>query len=96
MEYGEMVLIEVDDFRSIVAEKGFNMREVTECMRGVYVNSDYLSKRLKKGSMPIDVLRAACEVINENPEDFIIEEEYDLSTVPTHQLMEELHRRAAI
>ena len=91
MDMGEMVQIYTDLFRDAVAERGFTLREVIHLMHSYMLNSSYLSHRLKKGSVPVNVFRAACEVIGVDFRDYCVE--YDLSEVPTYQLEAEFKER---
>lgn len=90
-DLGEIVAIHKDMFKQAVAEQGFNMREVNALMKSYCMNEDYLTHRVKKGTCPIKVFRAACEVIGVNYKDYVVE--YDLSDVPTYQLSDELKAR---
>ena len=91
MELGEMVEVWVGGFREIVTDKGYTLRDVVALMKSYMLNVDYLQKRLKKGSVPINVFKAACKVIDVDFRDYVIE--YDLSCVPTYQIQDELKRR---
>lgn len=92
MDLGEIVEIWVDGFRDIVAEKGYTLRGVMALMKSYMLNEDYLQKRLRKGSVPVNVFKAACKVIDVDFKDYVIE--YDLSGVPSYQMEDELKRRA--
>jgi hypothetical protein len=93
-DLGEIIEINADALRFSIEERDFTMREVTGLIHGIYVNPDYISKRLKKGSMPIDVLVEVCRVIGENWQDFV--EPFDLRAVPSYQMIEELQKRGEI
>ena len=90
-DLGEIVLIEADALRKDIESAGFTMREVTDVLKGIYLNSDYVSHRIKKGSMPEKVLKAVCEVINKKYTDYIVQ--FDLSEVSSWQMKQELKSR---
>jgi hypothetical protein len=89
----EDTIVEVDSeaIRQAVEEEGLSLRDVTNMMVGIKVNPDYLSKRLKKSSMPMNVLNEVCRIVKRPIEDFAIP--YDLSAVPSYQMIEELMKR---
>jgi hypothetical protein len=91
MVLGEMVEIHTDLFKQAVVDNGFTMRGVVALMKSWAVNEDYLTKRLKRGSVPINVFKSACEVIGVDFHDYVVE--YDLTDVPAYQMEEELARR---
>ena len=93
-ELGEIVEIDAVSLRKTIEERGFTLREVNDLMSEIYVNPDYLSKRLKKGSMPICVLTEVCRIIGKQVDEYAIP--YDLSGVPSYQMIEELRKRGEI
>ena len=93
-DLGEIIEINADALRFSIDERDFTMREVNDLMQGIYVNPDYISKRLKKGSMPLNVLVEICRIIGENWQDYV--EPFDLRAVPSYQMIEELRKRGEI
>ena len=93
-DLGEIIEINADALRFSIEERDFTMREVAGLIHGIYVNPDYISKRLKKGSMPMDVLIEVSRVIGENWQDYV--EPFDLRAVPSYQMIEELRKRGEI
>lgn len=91
MDLGEMVQIYPEPFKQAVVDNGFSMRGVVSLMKSYMLNEDYLTKRMKRGSVPINVFKAACKVIGVDFHDFVVE--YELSDVPAYQMEEELARR---
>ena len=91
MNLGEMVEIHVDLFKQAVVDNGFTMRGVLALMKSYALNKDYLTKRMTRGSVPINVFKAACKVVGVDFHDFVVD--YDLSDVPAYQMEEELARR---
>lgn len=89
----EDTIVEVDSeaIRQAVEEEGLSLRDVTNMMVGIKVNPDYLSKRLKKRSMPTSVIYEVSRILSRPIEDFVVP--YDLSNVPSYQMIEELNRR---
>lgn len=94
MELGEIVEIHKDLFRKAVEERGFSLRGVLALMKSYCLNEDYLSHRIKKGTIPINVFVAACKIIDVDFKDYIVE--YDLSAVPSYQMIDELRERGMI
>ena len=90
-DLGEIVDVCTKEFRAEVEARGFTMRGVVALMKSYTLNESYLNHRMKKGSVPINVFRAACEVIGVDFHDYVMV--YDLSEVPTYQLEEELDAR---
>ena len=92
MNLGEFVEIHKDLFKEAVVDCGFSMQGVVALMKSYNtLNESYLSHRVAKGSVPINVFKAACKVIGVDFHDFVVE--YDLSDVPAYQMEEELLRR---
>jgi hypothetical protein len=60
-------------------------------MDSYILNESYLTHRIAKGSVPINVFKAACKVIGVDFHDYVVE--YDLSDVPMFQMEEEIKRR---
>jgi hypothetical protein len=91
MDLGEIVEIYAKEFKEEVIARGFTFRGVVALMKSYMLNENYLTHRLAKGSVPINVFRAACEVVGVDFHDYVVE--YDLSDVPTYQIEEEIERR---
>lgn len=91
MNLGEIVDIHTQLFKDAVIERGFSMQGVVALMKSYTLNESYLSHRVAKGSVPINVFKAACKVIGVDFHDFVVE--FDLSDVPAYQMEEELSRR---
>jgi hypothetical protein len=91
MNLGEFVEIHKDLFKEAVVERGFSMQGVVALMKSYTLNESYLSHRVAKGSVPINVFKAACKVIGVDFHDYVVD--FDLSDVPSYQMEEELERR---
>ena len=91
MDLGEIVEIYAKEFKEEVIARGFTFRGVVALMKSYMLNNSYLTHRLAKGSIPINVFKAACEIIGVDFNDYVVE--YDLSDVPTYQIEEEIKRR---
>lgn len=92
-DLGEIVQIHSDMFKQAVIDNGFSMQGVLALMKSYALNESYLNHRVAKGSVPINVFKAACKVIGVDFHDYVVE--FDLSDVPTYQMEEELARRKA-
>lgn len=91
MDLGEIVQIHADLFKEEVIARGFTMRGIIALMDSYILNESYLTHRMAKGSVPINVFKAACKVIGVDFHDYVVE--YDLSDVPMFQMEEEIKRR---
>ena len=93
MDLGEIVQIHAGMFKKAIEDSGYSSRDVVALMKSYCLNNSYISHRISKGSIPINVLKAACEVLDMDYKDFCVE--YDLSDVPTYQLEDEIKARKA-
>lgn len=93
MNLGEMVEIHADLFKQAVIDNGFTMSGVLVLMKSYPLNESYLTHRVSKKSVPINVFKDACKVVGIDFREYVVE--YDLSDVPAYQMEEELARRKA-
>jgi hypothetical protein len=93
-DLGEMIQIDGESLRADIEAQGYSMRQVLDEARGIYLEADYLSHRIRKGSIPEKVLKAVCDVIAIPHTEYIIK--YDLSDVSSWQMREELKKRGRL
>jgi hypothetical protein len=91
---GEIVAIDPDLLREDIERSGYSMAEMTEVLRGYYFDKSYISHRLRKGKMPVNVLKEICRNLNKNYEDYLLK--FDLSDVSSEQMIRELKERGRI
>ena len=92
MAISDYVFVDGAAFKKDISAKNYTLRGISKGIK-LKEDSDYLSHRLAKGSLPMHILVDACRFVGINYEDYLLEPEWDLSEVPTYQLQAEIEKR---